>query len=297
MVASLAVPLPRRARRIVVDGQSYRWLVGRPRVSAGLALIPLYLEAAPVRGSRLRVDFKRVYFERPLPGGSGSAVAQGTVVSPGFVRAAIRHGLEQGWDPRSKGPDRVLPYDDGFRSAVWVMRDERTFDSIDPLVEMVVSRPPDSPRPSAEWVLHYASGGVDALQAAWAASTDPGVMLDVLYASRPDDAKRIERAFASRSGPVDGLFDHNPQGHPDKLHDDLVSLSRNAEVSLSGDYEGAFHHDVIWIVDVGGAGRGDRFCEQVSACFRALVPDGPTFAEHRPDLVGWYAEIVGRRRS
>src|SRR6185503_7949150 len=103
MVASMAVPLPRHARRIVVDGQSYRWLVGRPAVSAVPLVIPLYVEASPVRGSRLRIDFKRVLFERPLPGGRGTAIAQGTVISSGFVREAIRHGLENGWAPHAKG--------------------------------------------------------------------------------------------------------------------------------------------------------------------------------------------------
>ena len=290
----LGMSLPRRARRIHVDGESYRWLVSSRDLPRQLSLL---VQREDGGGARLRVGFAFVRIERPSPDGASRSVSQQTVSSPGFVRDAIRDALEEGWNPRLPGPDVVIPYDDGFRRPDWPMPTEPELVAWDPLVEMVVGHAPGSTRPSAEWVLHWSQGGRDPLAAAWEASTDPGVMLDVLEQARPAACRTLEAAFATRTGSVADLFARNPEDAPRSLHDDLLALEKAAQECALEDHEGAFHHEVIWKTDVGPRGDWNLFRAELSAVVRAIAGPPPTIAEFRPELVPWVEGVVGAQRA
>jgi hypothetical protein len=74
-------------RRIVVDGRSYRWAAA-PN-DEGLAFV---VEHESGQGQRMIAK----WFEH------------GTVISPGVVREAVLHALEDGWRPDQPGPERVF---------------------------------------------------------------------------------------------------------------------------------------------------------------------------------------------
>lgn len=90
-----------RLRRIMVDGQPFRW-----RFDSVLVVIP-----ARRSGPQLYVDWGwRDWLE---PGGSGQ---EPSVVTPRFVAAAIRFALAQGWQPTVSGsPWRIGFERDSFR--------------------------------------------------------------------------------------------------------------------------------------------------------------------------------------
>ncbi|HEU4451666.1 MAG TPA: hypothetical protein VFR81_01360 [Longimicrobium sp.] len=80
----------KESRRIVVDGRSYRWIVG-PN-DEGLAIIA---EHESGHGQRMVTGWFR--HER--------------VISPAVVREAILHALENGWRPDEPGPELVFRVD------------------------------------------------------------------------------------------------------------------------------------------------------------------------------------------
>ncbi len=267
--------LPRHARRITVDGEAYRWVLSTRDLPGELRAV---IQHERGRGPKLRVRFTCVHIARPARDG-GVEHPQRTAVSPAFVRDAIRHGRSEGWDPLGDGADVTVLYDDGFRDGDQPVSRSPRREVLDPLLERVVGNAPGSAGPSAEWTRHWSKGGRDPLTAAWEASRDPGVMFDVLSASLPASRSAVERAFAERSGIVAALFERNPLDAPRSIRGDLEALERAAQQSVSGEYAGALHHELILRTDVGTAGDWNRFCAEVSDVIRALVPQPPTTAD------------------
>ncbi|HEX2094641.1 MAG TPA: hypothetical protein VHG28_19710 [Longimicrobiaceae bacterium] len=92
--------LPRKgSRRIVVDGQPYRWLVRRSPTYAqanawtGLSFA---VQHADTPGAVLQV---RVPAARP----DNSMGAKGGVITPSDVARAVRLALAEGWRPEAPG--------------------------------------------------------------------------------------------------------------------------------------------------------------------------------------------------
>ncbi|MFO0653273.1 MAG: hypothetical protein U0326_44040 [Polyangiales bacterium] len=267
--------LPKHARRITVDGEAYRWLVSTSALPGEVRAI---VQHEGGRGPKLCARFAAVHIARTQPDGS-VAHPQSTVVSSAFVRDAIRHARDEGWDPLGDGPDVAVRYDDGFRDPDGAVQRAPQRVALDPLVERVVCNAPGSTGPTAAWTRYWSRGGRDPLTAAWEASSNPGVMFDVLSAALPAARHAVERAFAERSGPVAAMFERNPPDAPRSIRGDLDALVEAAGQSVRGEYAGALHHELILRTDVGTAGDWNRFCAEVSEVIRALVATPPTTAD------------------
>ena len=81
------------SRTIQVDGRAYRWVA-----TGNSGFIGLAVQAASGKGQLLEVilDYQDEHIETPGP---GQGLEQRAQVTPGPVRRAIRHALEEGWAP------------------------------------------------------------------------------------------------------------------------------------------------------------------------------------------------------
>ncbi|MBX9622501.1 MAG: hypothetical protein K2X82_01670 [Gemmataceae bacterium] len=92
------------SRRITVDGEAYRWIVG-----PNDGYMVLVAERAVDPGQRLEAYFN--YHDRYEAAGAGvyRIVGQRRSIRPGVVRTVILHALARGWRPSAPGcePFRV----------------------------------------------------------------------------------------------------------------------------------------------------------------------------------------------
>lgn len=87
-------------RRIIIDGQTYRWLI-----SPNDGHITVAVELAEEPGQRLEAYFR--YHDRYEPVGAGAVriVRQARSIGPGTARAVIEAALRDGWEPARRGLD------------------------------------------------------------------------------------------------------------------------------------------------------------------------------------------------
>ncbi|MBX9580575.1 MAG: hypothetical protein K2X87_09730 [Gemmataceae bacterium] len=101
--------MPKRgSRRIIVDGEAYRWVVG-----PNDGYMVLAVERADGSGRRLEAYFR--YHDQYETAGAGSyrVVGQRRSIRPGVVRTVILYALARGWQPSTPGrePFRVRDAD------------------------------------------------------------------------------------------------------------------------------------------------------------------------------------------
>lgn len=80
-------------RRIVVDGENYRWVVS-PDDEPGLGIV---IEKEDHQGQRLV-----------------AWVEHGTIISPGLVKRVILYALTLGWSPMERKSQMTIGLDDAF---------------------------------------------------------------------------------------------------------------------------------------------------------------------------------------
>ena len=120
--------LPARARKLTINGQSYRWLIGahdswmedgRPwETVLQNRRLTVVVQHASGHGQKLlfavpvyRTTFRRSEVVTPLGPGSSSCLIpkQQAEVSPALVRRFMERALQAGWKPLAPGPDFQLP--------------------------------------------------------------------------------------------------------------------------------------------------------------------------------------------
>lgn len=92
--------LPKSARRIIVEGSVYRWLIGH-----GKKYFTLAVEAEEVKSQKLLMQFRRshVYERYGDDKGAYGFIDRNRPCGPDRVRQLILAALGEGWQPNVKG--------------------------------------------------------------------------------------------------------------------------------------------------------------------------------------------------
>ena len=285
--------LPRKARTICVGDQQFRWMVSK---TSSILSVPVYVQLAEGQCSRLEMVY---YVETAWQVGKDGQYhfVQKTSVTPANIRDLIQQAFKLGWIPSSSKNVRFRStWNNQIVSATRLSKDR--FDEIyelekweggDPLAQLT-SCLTTYGRPHPTWLNRWQS-----LCNAWQATADPGVMLDILFATkRSADLVAILRTFAFREGIVGDLLRMERMGfaggtgwqrHLDGTNakltpeDKLRSIVEDIEFLSENARQKANIHDfrihMIEATDIGTHGDWPTFCFTVANIIRSVVPEPP----------------------
>lgn len=290
--------LPRKARKITIDGLDYRWMTSR---NSDVLSVPVFVQEAAGRGSVLEFAFPVETEWVPINDTGDYRLAQKTSVTPANIRETVVQALELGWDPLT--PKRLpvrCDWEGKLRLAksygiTWTeIDDHESWNKGDPLAALT-SYLTEYGKPHPKWVEKWSTPHPDPLQNVWEATIDPGVMMDVLEFSRAcKDLVNILHAFAFRKGKVAEIlsletmgfemgtgWQRHIDGTNERLSDQekLRSIREDIEILCQRAREHAsiseFRIDFIEATDIGTHGDWLTFRRVTADIIRSIAPKPP----------------------
>ncbi len=295
--------LPKKSRSITVNDIHYKWMTSR---ASGILSVPVLIQEAAGQGPILKLVFwVETQWAKSTGDDATYRLVQVTSITPAIIRKAILEAIEFGWSPTERsdlqfridfdGRVRVINETAGERQGPNPIDDDESWDHGDPLAALTYYLI-EYRRPHPSWVKKWSAGGDDPVYAAWQATSNPAIMMDVLLATgQCDSLTRILHAFAFQTGKVGELLQLESLGFPprtgwprhldgtnerlseqDKLRsirEDIALLSKCARERAD---IREFRITMIETTDIGTHGHWGTFLKVTADLLRSIIPIPPT---------------------